>query len=350
MALQRLARHPPEAMIAQPMSLSDTVRGAILLRTAVPELEQRAARLRRDLDDLARTREDLNGQRSLLTGTAEKLRQEQKRLEGLFARKAEIRKEAMVKSRKAAKRAQALAKEAKSIKDLLARLKAERKRERARLKKEERRRQAVARAAEVRAAADAIARAKAEAKAKAKALAETRKKIEKTAARIPPPAKIILKAPKPANLANLANLTRPAPTNGPISKARGRMPYPVVGRVVGRYGQTMATGLKRKGIAVETRAGAQVVAPFDGEVVFAGPFRGYGQLLIIDHGEGYHSLLAGMAGIDSVIGQWLVAGEPVGLMGRPANGNPALYVELRKDGQPINPQPWLAARNSKVNG
>ncbi len=93
-----------------------------------------------------------------------------------------------------------------------------------------------------------------------------------------------------------------------------------------------------------------MVSPHEGRVVFAGPFRRYGQLLIIEHGEGYYSLLAGLARIDGVIGQWILGGEPVGIMGRPGNGNPALYMELRRNGQPINPLPWLAARKGKVSG
>ena len=128
------------------------------------------------------------------------------------------------------------------------------------------------------------------------------------------------------------------------------MSFPAVGRLVGRYGQATKGGLTRKGISVETLPGAQVVAPYDGRVVFADAFRGYGRLLIIEHGEGYHSLLAGLARIDTAIGQWVLAGEPVGVMGRTGKGKPTLYVELRRKGQPINPLPWLAARKGKVSG
>ncbi len=137
---------------------------------------------------------------------------------------------------------------------------------------------------------------------------------------------------------------------GSIGKARGKLPFPVVGRLVGRYGQMTETGLTRKGITIETRPGAQVVAPYGGRVMFAGAFKGYGQLLIIEHGEGYHSLLAGLARIDSVIGQQILSGEPAGVMGGGKNEAPILYVELRRNGHPINPLPWLAARKSKVNG
>jgi septal ring factor EnvC (AmiA/AmiB activator) len=129
------------------------------------------------------------------------------------------------------------------------------------------------------------------------------------------------------------------------------MVFPARGRLVTRYGELEnSTGLAAKGLTLTTRHEARVVAPYDGEVVFAGSFRGYGQLLIIAHGEGYHILLAGLSRIDSAVGQALLAGEPVGAMGRPENGDPSLYIELRRRGEPINPLPWLVATHEKVSG
>jgi septal ring factor EnvC (AmiA/AmiB activator) len=141
----------------------------------------------------------------------------------------------------------------------------------------------------------------------------------------------------------------------PFSAARGMLPLPVVGTVVERYGDDDTGGIRSRGITLLTRDHAQVVAPYDGRIVFAGPFRGYGLLLIIDHGEGYHSLLSGMMRIDGVVGEDVLAGEPVGEMGGSGaggagNGKPLLYVELRHDGNPIDPMPWLALSDRKVNG
>ena len=130
----------------------------------------------------------------------------------------------------------------------------------------------------------------------------------------------------------------------PFALSRGSLRYPAVGRISKRYGQTIRRGVTSKGLTIETRSSAQVVAPYNGKVVYAGNFRGYGQLLIIDHGEGYHTLLAGMSRIDGVIGQYLFLGEPVGVMGIPRKGKPKLYVELRRNSQPINPIPWLTKR------
>ncbi len=141
------------------------------------------------------------------------------------------------------------------------------------------------------------------------------------------------------------------PPEGPsFSGAEGKLPLPVQGKIVRRFQEKDGvTNRESNGIYVESRAASQVIAPHDGKVVFAGPFRDYGLLLIIDHGEGYHTLLAGMGHIDATVSQWVLAGEPVGQMGpeRAASARdskPRLYIELRRNGRSINPLPWLAGR------
>lgn len=161
---------------------------------------------------------------------------------------------------------------------------------------------------------------------------------------------------------------RPTPPRPPVegapattlAEARGRLPLPVSGDTVLAWGQGDAAGLTSKGLSIAARAGAAVTSPCDGTVIFAGPFRSYGKLLIINGGGGYHVVLAGMERIDVEIGQIVRAGEPVGLMGaRPgstavagtASDRPILYVEFRKDGTSIDPSPWWArARDEKVRG
>ena len=144
-----------------------------------------------------------------------------------------------------------------------------------------------------------------------------------------------------------------------FASARGSLALPARGQLVMRFGAPTPAG-NSKGIRILTRKGAQVVAPFDGRVVFSGTFRSYGQLLIIAHGEGYHTLLAGMARIEGVVGQWLLAGEPVGVMGdslisadsgkESEKAGPELYLEIRRNGDPVNPLPWLTAGSGKVGG
>jgi septal ring factor EnvC (AmiA/AmiB activator) len=126
---------------------------------------------------------------------------------------------------------------------------------------------------------------------------------------------------------------------------------PVRGKLVLAYGQrAIGADAASKGISIQTRTQAQVVAPYDGQVVYAGEFRGYGQILIIEHGGRYHTLLAGLERIDAVAGQWILAGEPIGVMGSPKERFPELYLEFRHAGQPVNPLPWLATTDDKVQG
>src|SRR5690606_26171890 len=125
---------------------------------------------------------------------------------------------------------------------------------------------------------------------------------------------------------------------------------PVRGRIAHAFGATTESGQPAKGVTIDAGPGSTVVAPRDGVVVFAGPFRGLGQLLIIEYGGKYHLLRAGLARIDTAVGESVLAGEPVGIMQARRGAGAALYMELRRNGQPINPLPWLAEGRTKVNG
>jgi septal ring factor EnvC (AmiA/AmiB activator) len=169
---------------------------------------------------------------------------------------------------------------------------------------------------------------------------------EQVAAAVPPAPPVEPDAPQAAEPAALLRLDRP-PQIRDFPAEQASLVTPARGQVVMRYGELADMGQSSKGISIATRPAAQVVAPFDGQVMFRGPFRGYGEILILEHAGGYHTLLAGLGRTDAIVGQWLLAGEPVGVMGRPAaGGNPELYLELRRDGQPINPLPWLDIRDS----
>jgi septal ring factor EnvC (AmiA/AmiB activator) len=143
----------------------------------------------------------------------------------------------------------------------------------------------------------------------------------------------------------------------PFEAAKGTLRLPAQGRQVKRFGEVGTAGSALKGISLQTREEARITAPADGWVVYAGEFRSYGQLLIINAGGGYHVLLAGMSRIDVSLGQFVLAGEPIAVMGNsaaPSQGDessrPVLYVEFRKDGRPIDPDPWWAEASEKVQG
>lgn len=301
-ALRRIAGSPPEAFIAQPLSPGDTVRSAILLRATVPAIERQAFELRDDLRALMEARLETAKRKKDLARASKSMREQRARLDLLFNEKKRYKARTEDERRAARVRTKALAKEARTLRGLLARLKADRRKEDLLKKKKNR--------------LEFLKRRKGNA----------------------PQAK----ARKP-RLRQAVALT-------PFGRSRGKLPFPAVGRLIGRYGEKTDGGLTRKGILIKTRSKAQVIAPYGGQVVFAGKFRSYGQLLIIEHGEGYHSLLAGMDRIDSVIGQSVLAGEPVGVMERSEERAPVLYLELRRNGQPINPLPWLTALKDKVNG
>jgi septal ring factor EnvC (AmiA/AmiB activator) len=148
-------------------------------------------------------------------------------------------------------------------------------------------------------------------------------------------------------------LTAPSPVRF-LSEQKAQLLLPIDGTIVARFGQTIArgpdAGRPAKGLTIRTETSAQVVAPFDGKVVYAGAFRSYGQILIIDHGGRYHTLLAGLDEISAAVGQWVLAGEPIATIRRLGDQQAELYLELRRTGEAIDPMPWLADIDSKVRG
>jgi septal ring factor EnvC (AmiA/AmiB activator) len=145
-----------------------------------------------------------------------------------------------------------------------------------------------------------------------------------------------------------------------FASAKGTLPLPIGGIRIREFGALDGLGGTEKGLSIASRASAQVTAPCDGWVVYAGPFRSYGQLLILNAGGGYHVLLAGMERISVDLGQFVLTGEPVAVMGggpqsaaaiATGSSQPVLYIEFRKDGTPVDPSPWWALTNSeKVRG
>ncbi|SDG37660.1 murein hydrolase activator EnvC family protein [Roseospirillum parvum] len=303
-ALERLALRPGSALLVQPGDPADAVRSALLLRAAVPAIEASARELAGEIARLAEVRAALRQQRDRVASASDALAAEHQRLNHLFARKRELLAKAEETSAEVEAHLAQLANEAADLHDLIDKLNAER----------------------LALAARALAPRPTPPPAPEPAPVETAAASPKN-----PPT-----SPRADQLAALSGLSP--------GEAKGRMPLPATGRVIRRYGATDPDGgPASKGLTLATRPGAQVIAPFDGVVAYAGPFRGYGRIVIIDHGDSYHTLLAGLGRIDIAVGQRLLAGEPVGAT--PAEEDSNLYLELRRQGQPINPLPWMMARD-----
>jgi septal ring factor EnvC (AmiA/AmiB activator) len=142
-----------------------------------------------------------------------------------------------------------------------------------------------------------------------------------------------------------------------FADAKGLLPLPVNGSLIKGFGSPDGFGSTEKGLSFSTRAQAVVTAPCDGWIAYSGPYRTYGQLLIINAGSGYYVVLAGMERINVDVGQFVLTGEPVATMGDGTAktaaaiaigaAQPVLYVEFRKDGTPIDPGPWWARPEMK---
>ena len=303
-ALQNLALKPTEALFVQPLTPVEIIRSAMLLREAVPYLQENAARIREDLEKIENQKNLVEKQVARIIRQKKILENEHEQMKALVQRKSKIRNAVEIKSVKAKKKVERLASQANDLRDLLNKLEKQRQ-EKLRRQEEERRRLAELKAAEARRAAE-----------------ETKKLEEKQRA------DLIKFKPEVIN-----------EVGENFVKAKGHLLRPARGPVVTAYGEQKSKGVTSKAIIIKTRSQAQVISPYQGTVSFAGPFRGYGNLIIIEHGQGYLSLLAGLEEVDCELGQMLLAGEPVGQM--PESGDTRLYVELRKDNHPINPLTWI---------
>jgi murein hydrolase activator len=307
-ALQRMGLHPPPAILVKPEDALSSVRSAILLGAVVPELRHETEVLVAEMAEMSRITGSIEAERSRLAVSVQDQVAEKRRLSMLLEAKQKLQGETEAELAAEQKRSEELAAKAGSLKELIAAL-------------------------EKQAAKD---------RADAEAARAAKQQIVEQEADI---------AALPENNRAMVSL--------PFSALRGQLAPPVNGRFKRRFGGKDDNGGVMQGDMVATQSGAIVTAPADGNVLFAGPFRSYGQLLILDAGDGYHVVLAGMDRITVALGRSVMAGEPVGAMGEArvastlannvANG-PELYVEFRKDGKPVDPSPWWAERLSGRTG
>jgi septal ring factor EnvC (AmiA/AmiB activator) len=305
-ALQRLDRNPPPALAVRPDDAVAAMRSALLLSTIVPKLETDAREIRERLEELEIVRADLSTEQATFDTASVELTAERRELDQLLDAKVTAEAAVRALAEEEATALATLSREAANLKDLISRLEA------------------------------------------------------RARSRTPAPRPTITRRPtEPQTPSGTAD--RQIATAVPshlFSASRGLIRPPVEGVSLGRYGTDNGIGGKVQGLTLETRPDAPVTAPFDGRIAFAGPFRRYGQLLILEVGEGYHLLLAGMTRIDGIVGQNVLAGEPVGAMGKsrseessePGGDKPELYIELRQNGNPVDPRPWFVASDRKARG
>lgn len=297
-ALQNLALRPSEAVLVQPLSPVEVMRSSILLRGSVHALESRASSIRQSIEDISNQKKQIASRLQDLEKDNKILAQQQEDMKKLSQQKSTMYSQISSKSEEAKKKADMLASQAHNLRDLLEKLEKQ---------KEITRRQMAEKAR--------LAREQA-----ADKMRKENHGLE-----------VSYEAEN--------NVTVPeTPVTG-FSKAKGRLSRPARGPLVTAFHSELSKGVVSNGIDIKTAAKAQVIAPFDGTVIYAGPFKNFANLVIIDHGEGYTSLLSGLGETDTEVGQTLLAGEPVGTM--PADTNSKLHMEIRKNNHPVDPNEWI---------
>lgn len=310
-ALQRMGRNPPPALLVTPDDALASVRSAILLGAVVPGIRKETEALTADLRALSGIQKNITAERATLTTTMTSSVEEEKRLQLLIAEKEKLREQSAQELAAERNKAAELAAQATSLAGLIGSLETE--------------------IASVRKAAE-----------NARILEEERARLtdeQREAAR---------------ELARQAvpDKNRIAPAYE-FSELRERLALPVAGTVLRHFGEEDGTNHPLQGMVVETSAGALVTAPADGWIVFSGKFRSYGEMVILNPGNGYHIVIAGMERASVQQGQFVVAGEPLAVMGEKRvasatalaleTNRPTLYIEFRKDGKSIDSRPWWAS-------
>lgn len=312
-ALQRMGRRPPPAVLVRPEDVLAAVRASILMGAVIPELRLEAETLAADLGELVRLREQTAAERGRVAAEFDQLAGERQRIAALVAARTARETAAVSEADAVQRRGTEIGREAASLRELIDRLENE-----------------------INAASRQAEEARRSAEAQSR---ETRERMAQLAFRDP---------------------SRLAP-QAAFQDLRGLLPQPVAGSQLRAFGAPASVGQQTRGESYLARPGALVAAPADGWVAFSGPFLTFGHMVILQMGGGYHILLAGMRRTDVVRGQFVLAGEPVGVLGDgpegaatvlgDGNGQPILYVEFHKDGRTIDPGPWWARTQvNKVRG
>jgi septal ring factor EnvC (AmiA/AmiB activator) len=339
-AMLRLSVWPAETVLAVPAEPEDALRGALVLRSLVRRLEEEAAALKAAEAEARSAAAAAEAEHAALAAAESRARAAEAAVEAELAEARRRREAAEDAEGQAAARAQAEAARAGDLAAALRQLERERQRREA-----EERANAAARAAEEarrraeearerRLADQARERQRAEEARERQRAEEARERQRAEEARDRQQARGRPAEPAPQ---------RDAAREAALPAASGGRAVPVAGRIATGWGEA-ASGGPHRGLTYAAAGGARVVSPCAGRAVYAAPFRSFGLLLIVDCGGGYHFVLAGLERLDAAAGQRLLAGEPVGVLGGAGTAGGSLYVELRRNGQPVDPRPWFAAR------
>ncbi|WP_328597893.1 murein hydrolase activator EnvC family protein [Croceibacterium soli] len=282
-ALQQFSRRPVALAVLRPGSIKEIVYTRAVLASAVPEVRRRTAHLRARLARSRQLRREAEAAAGVLRAEEDRLAARRAELAQLETRQRLASRDASGSAAREAERALALAEEARDLDALLDELD------------------------------DAGA-------------------LRRRLAALPGP---VLRPARPEE----ARLAASAPEEPAGAAARPPSPYllPVTGRTVRGFGAAYSGGTSA-GIVFAPRGGAQVVAPAEGRVAFAGPYRGYGSIVIIEHENGWTSLVTGLANLDVRVGEALVGGAP---LGSAAQRRPVISLELRRGGEPVNPLAYV---------
>ncbi len=286
--LQTLALRPPEVVLLEPQSPLEHLRSKILFNYALPQVKNMNEGFLNDLSQLAKTKKEIENQAKRAKTTQAQLNERASQMNKLIRQKELLQAQYDATHKKSRQRIVALANQAKDLKELLEQLEAEKQRQ-------------------------AAEKAKREAEEKQKAATQNIIQAQN-------------EPPKPVNI-----------PKGSFKKAKGSLNYPINGRIIENFNDINSAGLHSKGMRLAATGGSIVTNIFYGTVLFSGPFKSYGQLLIVDNGDDYLTLLTGLEDMNVSEGQEILAGEPVGRL----NKNGELYLEIRKNGQPIDPKPWF---------
>ena len=301
-SLIRLSRIPPEAVIAMPGELRHTMQAASLLQTTTHQLQQKAGDLTRKLNQLERAQTSLEKTRLALAREKQNTVLAQEALAKQVTKSEKLSEQLNQQHTQEESKVALLTRQSQNLQQLLDKLERDR------------------RAQEARAKQAAI-----------KPIAKPAPSVIASVPAAPPKHWEPLQQPKAIADQKFAS----------FNAARGKLHLPVAGRIAERYGQKLRQNQTSRGMAIASRAGNAVVAPYAGEVVFTGQFLDYGRMVILRYDSGYHLLLAGLDAINCIVGQRVIAGEPVGRIGSTGAKPGSLYLELRYQSKPINPSPWF---------